>query len=223
MVSDQLRHPNPTSDAARGLNELLDQRAQLAATAADAERRVRFASGDVQQASDAVTEIERRALGGEKVSDAERAKVHKRLVEARAAANEPWSQRAEGGRRALSDLDRRIAAHVVAHFDQLRADVEAEAVAVAERLDRAAQEVVDAHTERAQVEGRLLTLASTVARVRPGDVFRSRADALAREAGRLLGRDGEQPPTLAHDPRAPRGGSLPAGPPAAGAWEETFA
>jgi hypothetical protein len=40
---------------------------------------VRFASDDVQQASAAVTAIERRALGGEKVSDAERAKARKRL------------------------------------------------------------------------------------------------------------------------------------------------
>jgi hypothetical protein len=151
MVSDQLRHPTPASDAARELNALLDQRAQLAATTGDAENRVRFASDDVQQASAAVTDIERRALGGEKVSDAERAKARKRLADAKATADEPWSLRAAGGRRALSDLDQLIGTHVLESFDQLRADIEAEAVQAAERIDRAAQEIIDAFRAREQI------------------------------------------------------------------------
>ena len=223
MVSDQLRHPNPTSDAARELNALLDQRAQLAATTGDAENRVRFMSDDVQQASAAVTDIERRALGGEKVSDTERAKARKRLADAKATADEPWSLRAEGGRRALSDLDRRISTHVLETFDQLRADIEGEAVQAAERIDRAAQEIIDAFREREQISTRLMGLTSVISTPRPGDVNRSRADQLAREAGKLMDGGGERAGLLAHDPRTPRGANLPAGPPQPGEWQESFA
>jgi hypothetical protein len=57
------------------------------------------------------------------------------------------------------------------------------------------------YAEWAQVEQRILGLASLVGHVNPGDVSRTRCEPLAREANRLLAEGGETGPVLKRDPR----------------------
>jgi hypothetical protein len=69
--------------------------------------------------------------------------------------------------------------------------------------------VVAAHAERERIATEISSLAPMVGRVHPGDVSRSKAEALVRSAGDLVMAGGEEPPRLKRDPREPRSGMLP--------------
>jgi hypothetical protein len=73
-------------------------------------------------------------------------------------------------------------------------------------VDDAARELIDAYAARQAVEQRVFALAGVVRTPRPGDVARTRAEAVAREAEALLQRGGEEAPALVTDPRQPRHG-----------------
>jgi hypothetical protein len=212
VISDQLRTPSPQTDESAALNDLLDERQRLTETVRQAENRLRFASADRQQAAEVVTDLERRSLGGDQVSASERKAAERALAQAQAAESEPWRERAEGARRALSALDRRIATNVGNSFDALRTELEDEARESAARIDRALEEVIASYEARERVAGRLIALCSVVGRSHPGDVEFSRAEAVVREAGRLLGGGGEAAPILRRDPRQPRSAAIPGEP-----------
>ena len=96
------------------------------------------------------------------------------LAEAKAAANEPWSERIEGARRGAHD----------AQVEPVEAEAEA---AVAEMT--AACHTLAAYARREAAAQQIGALAAHVGRVQPGDVGPStHAEALAREATTASGR-----------------------------------
>jgi hypothetical protein len=217
MISEDLRFPTPRTEASVALNDLLTRRAELVATANEAERRSRFASDDVVRASRELEEFERRAAS-EPVSTAERTRVEKALTAARGVEQQPWDQRAAGARRAIGDCDHALGHHIATNLDVLLGELAEEGEEAVRRADQAAQELVAAFEGRERVANRVATLASAVRLVRPGDVRRSRMEGVARAARELLERGGEASPELVIDPRAPRGSNV-----AAPADEETWA
>jgi hypothetical protein len=92
----------------------------------------------------------------------------------------------------------------------LAAALEEEGAAVAAELTEAAEAVVAAYRKREAVAGEISHLAAMTGRVLPGDVSRSRAEALAKEAAALVQAGGEEPPVLKRDPRQPRHGAAAA-------------
>jgi hypothetical protein len=68
--------------------------------------------------------------------------------------------------------------------------------------------VIAAYRERMAVEARVTALCAIVRPPRPGDIVRTRSEALAREAERLLHAGGEAAPVPAVDPRQPRHGAI---------------
>lgn len=117
------------------------------------------------------------------------------------------------------DLDANIAAHVAPSFDALAEELAADGQAAATRVDDAARALIDAYGERQGVEQRVFTLAGAIRNPRPGDVRRTRAEAVVAEAEKLLQAGGEAPPALLADPRQPRHGTVAAEfPEAVDAW-----
>jgi len=86
------------------------------------------------------------------------------------------------------------------------AELHEDAEAAAEAVNRACRAVEAAYYERQAVEQRVTTVAAMVRVPRPGDVRRTKAEAVVRETNRLLAEGGEQAPTLTVDPRKPRHG-----------------
>jgi hypothetical protein len=93
------------------------------------------------------------------------------------------------------------------NLNALPAELAEDAQAAAAAVDAAAHGLVAAYHERMLVENRVTTLSSLIRIPRVGDVARTKAEPLVREAERLLANGGEQAPTLAVDPRAPRHGA----------------
>jgi hypothetical protein len=87
-------------------------------------------------------------------------------------------------------------------------------VLAAQAMDTAAEAVVAANTQRASVEQRVFALITLIRPARPGDVARSRAEALAAEAGKLLQQGGERAPQVLVSPSQPRHGEVSARVPA---------
>jgi len=201
MNTQALRFAAPRSDEAHALNDLLADRDRPAATARDAENAPRLAAEEAQRASNELAALERRALGGEAVTDANRTKVEKRLAAAKAKANEPHAERAQGARAALLDIDGQIAAYVTEHHDALNGELADDAQAAASRVNDALQEIIDAHAAREAIAARVNALASVIRRVQPGEVAWSKVEGVAREAEAVLLADGEAVPVMRAAPR----------------------
>jgi hypothetical protein len=163
---------------------------------------------DVQAASVALADLERRALGGEKISQATREQAEEELARARSTTAEPWDERIAGARSAIRDAEHRVQVFTGEHFSELVGELEVASEAVAARLTAAAQQLVDAYVERERIAGQISRLASSVGRLYPGDVQRSAAEPAVREAQRLIEQGGEVPPVLGRDPRVPRYGAI---------------
>ena len=165
------------------LARLRQRRSELVKTIHDGESALTFADGGVEEARQALAQAERERLGGgdpEAVTKAER-----RLAAARkAAATDTTREKLAGARAALRDADAEIGRFAAAHYADLRDAVNAEAVAVAARVDAALVELATAHRERALLAARAAEVFTLVGRVHPRTIPLARADIerLARDA-----------------------------------------
>ena len=190
-------------NAMEGLAGLTDRRKQASARIDELEREWQAANIALVQARRDLVEFERQCGPA-----AERRTLEMKLVEAEAKAAQPWRERIEGARRGVDDLDAERQRFIADQLDALVAECEAEGEAAAARLTDAARQMVDAYLEREQIAGQIAVLASSVGRVRPGDVSRSRAEEVVRAANGMLLDGGEEPPVLRRDPREPRHGQV---------------
>jgi hypothetical protein len=201
------------SDSLRGIDEELDRllgrRDELAAEVEAAERSERFGADNVREAREKLTDVERRRMAGEDVA-AEARKAEAALAKAQASSAEPWRERAEGGRRAVRDVDHEIATMITMQFDRLLAVLTDEAEAARERCDEALEQVAVAYRAREATAARIDGLAATIRRPRFGDVALTRMEPVVREATKLIESGGERAPALIHDPRVPRSGAIAA-------------
>ena len=201
-----MRFPAPRSDEAVELSRLIDERLALDARIDSIDEAERTAWQNVHRRSAELAELERSAAGGGKVSDSERTKLEQELAEARARAQEPWAERRAGVENAARDADQQLGRFIGENLDALLAELHEDAEASAAAVDAAAHQLVSSYHERMLVEARVTALCALVRPARPGDISRTRAEAVVREAERLLAQ-GEQPPTLQVDPRKPRHGA----------------
>jgi hypothetical protein len=197
------------SSAAEKLAELTQARDRAAARVDELESEQRAATQAAAEASAALADLERRALGGEKVSAAGRREAEDALARARAEAEQPWGERVEGCRAAVRDAHQRVQHFTAEHLDALVQGLEQDGEVAASSLNSAAEALVAAYRERERIAGEIATLVSPVARIHPGDVAFSRAEQVARAASDLIESGGEVPPRLRRDPRQARGGMVP--------------
>jgi hypothetical protein len=191
-----------------GGNDVTAQLAKLLERRDAAERRIREVEAEqrtaVQEREAArarLIEHERRGGAGRR---AERAKLETALTQAEAHAAERWPERIEGARAALRDMHAQVHAYTYEHLDELIENVQRDGEVAAERVNVAAQNLVDAYQEREQVAAQIARhLATADIRIRPGDITFSRAEQVARAAGNLLTNGGEERPRLRRDPRVP--------------------
>lgn len=198
----------PRGDAAKELAALLERRESLAGKLDDLDRRQRAATEAATEASVQLADLERRALGGQKVAATDRRRLEEALASARAAAGEPWAERRAGTREAIAECERRVQASVVEHLGELLDELGEDAERAARAVDAGAAAVVEAYGERARVEQAITALAAMVRPPRVGDISRTRAEKLYGAASELLHGGGEDAPRLLVDPRAPRHGSV---------------
>lgn len=182
---------------------MVDRRIELTAAVDRLDVEQRSSTVAAQAAANALADLERRALGGEDVSATKRRTSEQELSRARARAAEPWAERAAGANAAVADVDQAIARLVTQRFDDLADGLRAQGDEAAQAVDDAAGALIAAYERREAIASRMNALSSMIRPTRPGDVSASRADALAREAGRLLDGGGERPPDM-RDPRQPR-------------------
>ena len=105
--------------ATDALTDLRQRRAALQTSIRGAETATRFASVDVETASEELAGAERRRLAGTG-SAADVAVAEKRLAKARQARTGDVShERLRGARQALHDLDREITEFAQAHYGEL--------------------------------------------------------------------------------------------------------
>jgi hypothetical protein len=199
----------PDVPAWHELTRLIDRRGELANGLGELDTQQRHAVEAATRAGAHVAELERRRLGGDDVTDAQRAKAAKELERARAEADAPWSERRQGARLAVGDTDEAITGFVVENFDELIDGLTAQGEQAARAVDAAAAQLLSAYQEREAIASRMSALSSVIAPPRPGDVAYTRAERVAAEASRLLDEGGERPPTC-RDPRVPRHGQAPA-------------
>jgi chromosome segregation ATPase len=173
------------------LRELQEQRDAAGARVGQLEDEHRRAVAAQQEASAALAEAER--VG---VSATKRHALEQALAEAKARADEPWSERLEGARGAVRDADHALRDHVAAHLDELVTALEREGEAAAQAVDEAAANLFTAQLERDRIAAALGSLITRVSRPGPMDVSRSRADELARSAAAFAAAGGEDPPRL---------------------------
>ncbi len=198
----------PRSDEARTLNQLVARRAELAATAREADNAPRVAAEEVQRASAALAALERRRLNGQgDATDAERTKLEKALVRARAAQDQPWGERVAGARAAVRDMEAEIQAHVAANYDALSAEIADDAEAVKQRADDLLRELGPALREREEIVGRFAALIGCVVdRTEPNLIAYTRLEPVVNAADSVLLQGGEATPVPRRDPREPRHG-----------------
>jgi hypothetical protein len=186
------------------LAALRERAAKLEARVDEFEREQREAVQAAGVASQRLADVERRAGLGEKVSAATRRDAEHELMRARAAAAEPWAERIAGARAAARDARAAVQAFVGQNLEPLVAELEQDGERAAQAVDDAARALLAAYGERMAVEQQVWALISMVRPSRPGDIERTRSESLVDEARRLLAGDGERPPRLLVDPRAPR-------------------
>jgi hypothetical protein len=103
-----------------------------------------------------------------------------------------------------------VQTYIATHFAELAKEVEQDGKAAADAVDAAAGKLVAAYHERAIVSQRLDTLIAAInGTSQPGDVTPSRAEAVVREAERMLQTGGETPPVLRNGLMPARGANDP--------------
>jgi hypothetical protein len=121
--------------------------------------------------------------------------MRRAVVAAKARVSEPWPERRAAARAVRRDGAEETQRFVSANFAALLDEMEPDCVRPAQRVDAAAQEVVDAAADRDQCHQRVEAVAQIVLGQTPdGDVPPSAADGLLREAERLIARGGEHVP-----------------------------
>jgi len=185
---------SPRSPETAELEALLERQARLAERVGELEQEQRAAAAAVARASDELAELERAAAGGAKVSQAKRRELEERLARAKAEQAAPWQERRAGAERAAADARRAVQVFAAENIGPLLADLAEQGRKAAAALDDAAETVQSAYVERAAVEERTYAVLSLVRPSRPGDVRRTRGEALYNAAGALLLGGGESPP-----------------------------
>jgi hypothetical protein len=184
------------------LDELAEhqrRRDELQRDIRDAEVKTQFASSDLLQASAALAEAERRRIGGDATAQ-DVAKAEKRLAEARRAqAIDVSTERLQGMRAAVRDLDAAIGRFAQENYSALRNEHTEQAVAAAQAIDRAVAGLVQAFAHRQAVDAAGLALWSLVARPVPRLTAESGAQRIAAEAAALLDAGPDAPPVLPAD------------------------
>jgi chromosome segregation ATPase len=202
---EQLAFPEPRCEAAVELARLLDSRAELESKLDALDREQRAAGEEVARLSAELVALERRGLEGEEVSPAARTKAEEALAKAQAAHAAPWGERRQALKESINGHQGRVQRFVGEHFGELVEEVEQDGALAAEAIDDAAAKLVEAARERDQASKRLDALNATVRGAsRFGDVAISRADAVAREAGRMLAEGGEVAPRVRDELRPPQ-------------------
>jgi uncharacterized NAD(P)/FAD-binding protein YdhS len=191
-----LAFPKPRGPEATELNQLISRSTELASKVDELERQQRATHTDVAEASNDLEQLERRSLGGQKVSDAQRRRAEEALAKARAAEQEPWVERVRAAGFAVQDAEQSIRAHVAENLDKLLAELTENAQAAASGVDETAAAFLAAVEERTRVEQATAQLASLVRPMRPGDISRARSDAAALEVGRFVEGGPEVAPIL---------------------------
>jgi hypothetical protein len=194
--------------ASVGLADIRDRRSAAEQKIEELEQQQAEAVREAHAASEALTEIERRSLGGEKVAASTRRDAEQRLTAARAHVAEPWAERREAAIRHRRAVDAEHARYVREHLDELLGELEQKGEAVAERMNECAADTVRLFAEREMLAQAIVALVSLVAPVRPGDVAFPRSEQFVDQARRLLQGGGETAAVLRHDPRRPRHGKL---------------
>jgi hypothetical protein len=161
-------------------------------------REARAAAQEVQDAREALVQLERRAGGGD-VTAAQRVKAEKRLTLAEDRAEERWRERRAGAERAAMDARHAIQLHAAKHRDELVAELEQDGRAAAEQVNHAGQAFLDAVQRRAEVDRALTQTVALTRSMRPGDIARARSEEAAHAVAELLQRGGEVPPAVRID------------------------
>jgi chromosome segregation ATPase len=195
-------------DTTAAMNKLVEARERANDRVRELEAEQRLASQTLVAARETLVQFERRGGG----RPAERRQLEEALAKAKKAAEEPWSERLEGARRAARDAQHEVQRFVAEHLAELVEAREVDGQAAAERINTAAAEMLAGYQEWSQVATEINGLLALVGPVRPGDVSFTRCEALAREASTLLREGGEQAPVVRHRPGEPRYGLLPAVP-----------
>jgi chorismate mutase len=186
----------PTAEA---MARLVDQRDRATARVDELEREARAAGEGLTTARAALVESERHHGRA-----AERRQLEQALAEAKATAEQPWPERVEGARQAVRDADRELQQFQGEHLSELVEALEADGKIATEKLNDAAEALVQAFGKREEIARQIGAVASQVGRTHPGDVTFTTAQAVAQAARELLQRGGETAPTLQRDPRQPR-------------------
>lgn len=197
------------------LTELVERRAAAQARVDELEAEQRRATEAVAEASGLLADLERRIIGGEKVTPATRREAEAALASARVEAGQPWAERLAGARATVRDAHQRLQGFTAEHLDELVGDLEGDGEVAAANLNAAAEALVAAFLERERIAGAISTLVSSVARIHPGDVSYTLAEQAVRAATELIESGGEAAPVLRRDPREPRHGVLDEAVPAA--------
>jgi hypothetical protein len=186
--------------AAAKLGQVEAQRSAAANRVEELEREQAAAYEAVRAAASAIAEHERQ--GGR---PAEREKLEMALASAREKSQDPaLAARIEGARSRVRDLDGERQRFIAGNLTELVEAVEARGAIAAGNLTAAAEALVAAFHERESAAAAIFSLAGQVGgRTEPGDVSRTRAEVVVREASRLLGQGGELAPRLLRDPRHP--------------------
>jgi hypothetical protein len=192
-----------TIEAKHALDELLERRRRADAHIEEVQDAQREAVAAAQVASETLTELERRALSGEKVAAAERRRAEEALVTARAEADAPWAERLAAAEAHRRDVDREYQQLVAENLSELVGEREEAGRRAAQRMNEAAATILNVYAEREGIASQITTLAAATGRVRPGAVTRTRAEQLAQAAQALLGGGGEAEPKLMIDLREP--------------------
>ena len=180
-----------SAEATAKLAELQEQRGRAVARVDDLEREMREAGAAAAQASAALIEYERK--GG---PAARRRELEQTLAAAKAKAGEPWSERIEGARQSVRDLDQRLRQYVAQNLPELLAAKEADGDAAAERVNQLAAEFYEAWLARERIAAEIGGLISRVSAPGPSDVSHSAADQAAAACRALLDNGGERPVVL---------------------------
>jgi hypothetical protein len=188
--------PAPRSAEAIELNRLLTLRTELVSKVDEIERRQLSSHQDAAEASSALEQLERRALTGEKVTDAQRKRAEDTLAKAREAEREPWGERVRAAQQAVRDADQMVRAFVAETLDALLVELTEDAERVAAKVNGRAADFLVAVGERRAAEQRTLGLCSLVRPMTPNSVPTTRSDAARLEVARLLDTGGEPPPVL---------------------------
>jgi hypothetical protein len=194
----------PRGEAAKELARLVNRRHELDDREAALDSEQRQANEDATRLSAELADLERANAAGEQVSEKTRREAEASLTKARILAAEPWAERRAGIQAAARDEEHAIQVFVAEHLDELVAELEEDADAAADAVNRACGAVESAYLERQLVEQRLTALVGMVRIPRPGDISRTVAEDVRRAAADLLLAGGEQAPKLRVDPRKPR-------------------